>query len=258
MISMEINTYLRKLTYSLVVLCIPFLFYKIFKHPDKGYGIVMILILLGSFFGGAVLKMFTLFGLGTQILPEVVMSCNKFNVFWGICLALYHYSLLRAFKGKFRIYPYKTFIFSAVFLCIVMTFASNAKTLKRWSGDSYLINIIALTVLLFIAWRARRFGNAMHIVPFSVHKSATELYKFALIMSFFPLNDMLLTIGLSKASCSNSQNIVCVLLDLYSLIIYQSWVWYTIYFNWKTLMNVRGERFVSTSQRSYSLMDADF
>jgi len=190
MISMEINQYLRKLAYSLVVLCIPFLFYKITKHPDKGYGIVMILILIGSFFGGAVLKLLTLFGIGTQILPEIIIAFNKFNVLWGICLALYHYSLLRAFKGKFRIYPYKTFIFSAVFLCIVITFATNAKTLRSWSGDSYFINIGALAILLFIAWRAHRFGNAMHIVPFSVHKSASKLSKFAFILAFFPLNDI--------------------------------------------------------------------
>jgi len=67
-----------------------------------------------------------------------------------------------------------------------------------------------------------------------------------------------LEIGLSKASCASSQGIVCVLLDLYSLIIYQSWVWYAVYFNWKTLMDVKGEGFASTSQRSYSLMEADF
>ena len=124
---MQTNHYLRKLTYSLVVLCIPFLFYKMAKHPDKGYGLLMILILLGTFFAGAMLKVFTLFGQGTDILPEIIIACNKFDVLWMVCLAIYHYSILKAFKGKFRIFPYKTFIFFGIFFCIVTSFLTNAK-----------------------------------------------------------------------------------------------------------------------------------
>ena len=127
MISMQTNNDLRKVTYSLVALCILFLFYKMSKHSDKGYGLLMILILLGSFFAGAVFKIFALFGLNTHILPAIPIACNKFSALWIICLVIYHYSILKSFKGKFRVFPYKTFIIYAVLLCIVLAFGTNVQ-----------------------------------------------------------------------------------------------------------------------------------
>lgn len=122
---LEFNNYVRKVLYSCIVLSILFFYYKLAKHPQKSYGLLMIVILITSIFLGAGFRLFRLFGSQSPLLYNAMLVLGKFDVLWLTCLAVYHYSILRTFKGKFRKFPFKAFILYAVLICLAISLITS-------------------------------------------------------------------------------------------------------------------------------------
>jgi len=122
---LELNDDVRKVLYSCIVLSILFFYYKLARHPQKSYGLLMILILITSIFLGAAFRLSRLFGYNSRLLHSFMLVLGKFDVLWLTCLALYHYSILRTFKGKFRKFPFKAFILYAVLLCLAISLITS-------------------------------------------------------------------------------------------------------------------------------------
>jgi len=117
----EFSETLQKILYSVIILCIFFFFYKILRRPEKNFGLLMILILLVALFSDAVVQLVqlvTVFGKNNSVLDSLGYVLNNFASLWIISLAIYHYSLLNFFMGRFREYPFKTFMFRAGFCSV--------------------------------------------------------------------------------------------------------------------------------------------
>jgi len=126
-ISLETNEYVRKFLYSFITVCFLFFFYKISRHPDKSYGLLMILILIGSLFGSAILKLLSLYTDENPLLLNFLRIFNNFANSWIICLAIYHYSILKSLKGKFKEFPFKSFLRNGVIACTVVALFTAQK-----------------------------------------------------------------------------------------------------------------------------------
>ena len=127
MISQKINDDIRIWLYSFDILYLLFFFYKMARYPNKGYGILMILILNGTLFLTAVLKIISLFYPNNTSLKDFFRVLSKFAMLWIIGLAVYHYTILKAFKEKFRKFPFKKFIICTTLLCVVLALLTDLK-----------------------------------------------------------------------------------------------------------------------------------
>ena len=127
MISREFNDDLRKFFYSLIIVCTLIFFYKMTRYPNKSYGLIMIIILVGALFSVAVLGMATLFKPENKPLDNWYAMLVTYVDSWIFCLAIYHYSILKAFKAKFREFPSKTFIFIANLFSLTASVVTNIK-----------------------------------------------------------------------------------------------------------------------------------
>lgn len=127
MMLIEINELIRTCLLSVVILYCLFLFYKMARHPDKGYFLFMIFVLLVNVFLSAVLELFTLFYGYNRYRDKTFDISTKFIMLWICSLSVYQYSLLKAFKGKFREYPFKTFIAYAWIVSTAIALLTNLR-----------------------------------------------------------------------------------------------------------------------------------
>lgn len=121
MISEETNNNIRKVLYPFIILFIFVFFCKMIRYPNKNYSLLLILILFGPLFVGAILEIITLFDPKNLLASSIESLLNKFVSLWIICLGLCHYITLKAFKGKYRHFPIKTFTFCALLSCFAIT-----------------------------------------------------------------------------------------------------------------------------------------
>ncbi len=121
MISDETNNNIRKVLYPFLILFIFVFFCKMIRYPNKNYSLLLILILLCPLFVGAILEIITLFDPTNSLAGDLYGLLNKFVSLWIICLALCHYITLKAFKGKYRKFPFKLFTLCAMLSCIAIT-----------------------------------------------------------------------------------------------------------------------------------------
>lgn len=120
-----INDYTRITLFSLSVLCMLFFFYKMTRHPEKSYGLLMIFILLATLFLSACFRLIALLLSDNTVYVSVFIVLSKFASSWIICLALYHYSILRSFKGKFKEFPFKMFIVCASLFALIFAIVTS-------------------------------------------------------------------------------------------------------------------------------------
>jgi len=120
-----INDYARIILFSLSVLCMLFFFYKMTRHPEKSYGLLMIFILLATLFLSACFRLIALLVSDDDAYLAIFMVLSKFASTWIICLALYHYSILKSFRGKFKEFPFKTFIACASLFALLFAIITS-------------------------------------------------------------------------------------------------------------------------------------
>jgi len=254
MVSLDIiNNYLRISLFSLSLLCMLFFFYKMARHQDKSYGLLMVFILIATLFISAGLRLSTLLGYGSALFLDIFKILNKFSSVWIISLALYHYSILKSFKGKFKEFPFKAFILWASLVALTIALGTSFTSLNNWNGDFFIIHIVDSLLLLSVFFNTRRFRDEIKFGPYSVaRESATILIRFALIQASFGaiyfIKDLLsfhLKCPITPSPEGQPEN--CSELDLLNSILYQCWIWYAILFNWKM---------VSVSQNNNSFMSS--
>ena len=121
MISEEFNNTIRKVLFPIIILSLSIFFRKMIRCPNKNYSLLLIFILIGPLFVSAIFEIFRLFGLGNTLTTNIYNLLNKFVSLWIICLAVCHYITLKAFKGKYRQFPFKLFTVCATLSCIALT-----------------------------------------------------------------------------------------------------------------------------------------
>jgi len=91
----------------------------------------------------------------------------------------------------------------------------------------------------FVACNMSRFREEIKFGPYSVaRESASKLILFSSIQAFFALLYLTQDLLDQVYHCSNnnlpdSTVQFCAILDLSRLIVYQCWVWFAVFFNWK-------------------------
>jgi len=107
------------------------------------------------------------------------------------------------------------------------------RVVKNWKGGFYLIDVLSVFVLLFISFKTYRFRDQIKFGPYSIVRgSASSLIKFTLIQACFACLEIIVNIISYYSDCPDNQKIACVASNIAQLILYQSWVWYVVYFNW--------------------------
>jgi len=263
MILLEINDLIRTSLFSIVILYCLFLFYKIARHPDKGYFLFMIFILLVNVFFSAVLELITLFYGYNRFRDRIFDILTKFIMIWICSLSVYQYSLLKAFKGKFREYPFKTFIVYAWIISIGIALLTNLKFFKDWHiGDiplGFFTDMMTVLIHLFICIMTYRFRDEIKFGPYSIVRgSSSKLIKFSLIQALFVIIAFSLQVLGSLNNCmkidlDDSGITYCAICDLMGFFCYQGWIWYAVAFNWKRIEFSSG-RTSSESSDSESVM----
>ena len=116
----------RKVTFPVSVLCLLFFFYKMARYSNKNYLILMIFVLVFPIFLSALMQSIISFWSDSiPVLMDFLTLSDKFAGLWIICLAVYHYTMLKSFKGKPKRYPYKRFIILALSSSLAITFLTN-------------------------------------------------------------------------------------------------------------------------------------
>jgi len=96
------------------------------KNRERNYGMVMILILTLSDLGYPFMHIFTIlwvkFGLNLNLLGPIALTINCFNLYWTAALALYAHLLFKSIMDS-RVFHYKRFIYSALFICLALSLA---------------------------------------------------------------------------------------------------------------------------------------
>ena len=121
MLSVENNNNIRKVLFPIITLCIFIFFCKMIRYPNKNYSLLLIFILIGPLFLSSILQIIALFDQRNTLASNLYNLVNKFVSLWIICLGLCHYITLKAFKGKYRKFPFKIFTFCAILSCIAIT-----------------------------------------------------------------------------------------------------------------------------------------
>lgn len=248
----EINHVLKQLIYLFFVFSMLFLFRKMARHQHKSSGLLMILILAGPIFIVAIIKLFLLFGINNQLLQYTIFLLSKFTSFWSICLAIYHYSILKAFNEKFWRFPFKRFILIASFLCLTFSLLTNHESLRRWNGDFVLLDVFSSLVLWFIFFSTRKLKNGITFDPYNIQDSASKLIRFSFTLACFSGFYLIFIFVELQNNCftmrADSEIFSCEVCSFIVCIVNQAWIWYAIVFNWKM---------ISTSERIERSKDRD-
>jgi len=128
----------------------------------------------------------------------------------------------------------------------VINFLRKISNLTPWyrffqesNRDYLLIDLLAILILGFIALNMSRYREEIKFGPYSVaRESASKLILFSAIQAFFALLYLIQDLidpllKCSSLNLSESEAQVCAILDLSRLTVYQCWVWFAVFFNWK-------------------------
>ncbi len=121
----DINQYERITLFSLSVISMLFFFSKMAQYPEKTYGLLMVFILMAPLFVASGLKLVSLLINDASFFFFTVRILNFFVSIWIVCLAFYHYSLLKSFKKKFKRFPFKRYILGTILLGIGLSISSR-------------------------------------------------------------------------------------------------------------------------------------
>lgn len=104
--------------------------------------------------------------------------------------------------------------------------------------DFYIMHIFDAIILLVILFRTYRLREEIRFGPYSVaRESATRLIQFSFIQicfaAFYVIKDLLDL----KADCppTPTDDGYCEYIDLFTVVLYQCWIWYALLFNWQMI-----------------------
>jgi len=245
--------------FAISILCMLFFFYKVIYHPNKSYGLLMILILVVIHFICSILVLIMLANPEDKVLELVNITLGKFAAYWIICLAFCHYSILKSFREKYKRPHFKTFMLLAGLASLTISCITNFERLIRWRGDFVILYIIAIICLAFISLSTYRFRQEIQFGVYNFAKApASKLLRFSSVQFVFAvlysIQDSLERLNhCPSENLAKDQTVICDLLDLSWAIIYQCWVWYAVLSNWR--MFSIGE-INENKQSSDSLLDS--
>ena len=103
-----------------------------------------------------------------------------------------------------------------------------------------MIDILSSLILVYIIIEIKKLQDEIQFGPYSTRGSSSKLIRFASIEACFFSLDWILALIISKSPCfesdlPDSEMSYCIVLDLLGLVLYQCWIWYAIFFNWKML-----------------------
>lgn len=247
-----IGNEIKKVIYSIFILSMLFLFHKMIKHRYKNYGLLMVLILAVPLFINAIFRLLTLFRMTNSIYVfQTYRILSKFASYWTLCLAIYHYSVLKSFKTKFWQFSITGYTLFASLLCLTISILTSLPFIESWDGDFFILDVSACLILWLIFYGAYKYRNAIGIGPYSLQGSTKRLMKFACIQGCFSGIYVLLDFLKWEYNCSSpvlshSQIFTCEVFNAMSSLVNQAWIWYAVIFNWKM---------VSMSERNESIVD---
>jgi len=230
--------YTETLLYSLIVPGMLFLFYKAAKHPNKSYGLLLILILFVSFFACSVLQLIILclkLDDSDGPLNRIYLTLVRFANLWIICQAVIHYYILISLKGKYKRHPFKAYIFLAVLVSLILAGVTNLQYLKSRRIDPLIVDVFAWLSLGLISLGAYRFKEEIKFGPYSLARdSAAKLMKFSFVQGLFAFVYFFQDgfVYINSCSAKDERNL-CIGLRFTDLILYQGWVWWAVFYNWK-------------------------
>lgn len=109
-----------------IILIFSVFLFSFLRNRERNYGIVMILILTISDLGYPLMHIITMiwvrFGLNINVLGPIALTVNCFNLYWTAALALYTYLLFNSIIES-KVFHYKRFIYSALFVCLIWSLA---------------------------------------------------------------------------------------------------------------------------------------
>jgi len=199
----------------------------------------MVTILILPTFISAVFQLIIIFYKFNETLSLLYDVLTKFATLWIICLAICHYKILKAFKGKYRQYPFGIYIACASLLSLAIASVSSIQLLSKNGYDVLAIDGLAFLVLSIISVVTYHFKEEIKFGPYSVaREAASNLIKFSYIQAFFAaiytLQDGLEVInGCLDENFKSSESELCVGLNFSDLLVYQSWVWFAVFSSWK-------------------------
>ena len=121
----DVSHEVKKFLYSIFIISMLFLFRKMILHRHKSYGLLMVFILAVPLFTTAIIRLLTLFIKSSPLSMDTIRVLSKFTSFWTICLAIFHYSVLKSFKDKFWQFPVKSFLLYTSLLCLIISFLTS-------------------------------------------------------------------------------------------------------------------------------------
>jgi len=232
-------------------------FYKAIQHPHKSYGLLMIVILILSVFMSGFLELITsLTESKSQYqdqLNTIYDTLDKFAVLWVIFLAIFHYIILRSFKGKYKRHPLAVYIICASLLCLFIAILTNSKHFDK-KGINYLLkDMLAFLILALISIGTSRFREQIKYGPYSVaRESASILIRFSSLQAVFAilyaiLDGMEILDDCLDEDSKNAESTSCSVLTFGGLIVYECWVWFAVISNWQ-LFSLNAENDVRESK----------
>jgi len=242
-----VNAHTKISLYSFSALCMLLFFYKAARHSNKSYGLLMILILIMPLFIASITELIALFYGRYSIHQRIIETLNKFASLWLISLALSHYHILKAFKMKYQRPHYKTFISIAILSSLAITGITSLQLIKDRIGDFTIIDLLDIGCLGWISYKTYHFREEVKFSPLSVIRdSASRLITFSAIQAGFAIiyliQDSLDSWNDCFYSCSGDglplhepDSTACGVLSLPRVLMYQGWVWLSLFSNWKLL-----------------------
>jgi len=232
-----------------------FLFYKATKLPNKNYGLLMVLILFVPLFVCSVLQIVILRFQFDDRFDWIYYILVRFASIWIVCLAIFHYFILKSFKAKYRKHPFKIYISLAAIASLIFAGIMNLEYFTTLRIDSLTLDLFSFLSLGAISLRAQSFRKEIKFGPYSVaRESATKLIQFSSMEALFAFLSLTNDILRFLKQCPNQvdpdeENVFCAVLGFTDTVIYQGWVWWAIFYNWK-MFSVQEEREYSSESIS--------
>jgi len=209
----------------------------------------MVLILFIPFFACSIFQLMIL-----NLLPDdsndktydsIFSMLARFANVWIVFLTIFHYYILKSFKAKYKKHPFKLYIFFAVVLSLVIACVTNLQFLKSKRIDSLIVDLFAFLVLGIVALSAYHFREEIKFGPYSrARESVSKLIRFSSMQAVFALLSLIQDIFIYTNKCvdiSADERIACKVLGFTDIVIYQGWVWWAVFYNWK-MFSVKEER----------------
>jgi len=232
--------YITDAFFSLSFLCTLFFFYKALRHHNKSYGLLMVLILVLPLFGCSVVELIvSILEPELEIFDTTNDILTKFACLWIICLAIFHYFIVKSFKTRYSDLPYKKFIACGSLVSLAIAYFTNIELLIKWSGDFILIYILAIVTLGYISIKTRKFREEIKFGLYSVAKEpASKLIKFSTIQALFAFVNLILDLFDLRMECiidgeRDNSSVSCAVSYILWIIVCQCWIWFAVLSNWE-------------------------